>query len=118
MFSSNLLLLAGATIVVGTCHESGERWGPEQPYASYLADNVCKMKYTIKEWAIGDALGACYNLDSMRKVDFVLERITSGDSESADHITISEDDCKSGFSSEIWGCDQGGISSYWNWKYT
>ncbi|KAF4980506.1 hypothetical protein FZEAL_3494 [Fusarium zealandicum] len=107
-------LLAGLTLVLGKCHTSGAEWATQRTFALTKAREVCELKFSINRWSAGEALGACYNLDSTKKVDLVLERISTGD----DEREISVDECFDGFQKEINGCDQGGVSSYTNWKYS
>lgn len=107
-------LFAGLTLVAGNCFEHGEAWATQRAYALAKAEEVCQLKFSITGWASGDIAGACYNLDSTKKVDFVLERVSSGD----DERPISAEECYDGFQKEINNCGKGGRTAYGNWAYT
>ncbi|KAL4721772.1 hypothetical protein ACLX1H_011266 [Fusarium chlamydosporum] len=108
------VLLIGLPLVLGKCHDSGVDWATQKTFALTKAREGCELKFTINKWSPGEALGACYNLDSTKKIDLVLERISDGD----DEREIGVDECYDGFQKEINGCDHGGYSSYTNWKYS
>lgn len=113
MRSSFAPVLACITVVLGDCHNSGVDWATQRTFALAKVNEACELKYTINGWPSGQALGACYNLDSTKKIDLVLERISEGD----DERSIDVDECYDGFRKEIEGCDRGGSSAYTNWKY-
>lgn len=113
MLPSVSLLLTSLTLALAECQGSGVDWATQRTFALTKAQEVCDLKFTINGWAPQEAAGACYNLDSTKKVDFVLKRISDGD----DEREISSEECYDGFQKEINGCDNGGHSSYTNWEY-
>lgn len=113
MHISLLALVAGASLVLGDCYNGGENWATQKAIALSDAQDVCNSKYSQKGWADTNPLAACYNLDSGKKVDFVLQRISTGGTR-----YISAAECYDGFQKEINGCEYGGTTGYQNWKYT
>ena len=111
-FSASLLL-ACLTLVQGRCYRGGEEWHSGREYAVTKARQVCELKFSIKKWAPHDAITGCYNLDSGRRMDITLERVSKEEEERA----ISADECFDGFQKEIRNCKHGGVSTYKNWKY-
>lgn len=113
MYASSILLaLTAASSVYATCFTGGENWASQKALALRGAANVCST-FAEKTWYPGDSLGGCFDLDSNKKADFVLELI--GD---VAYRTITADECYDGFQKEINGCDNGGSTAYTNWKYT
>lgn len=112
MYASFFLTVTAATSVLAGCFSGGENWASQKAMALAKAQDVCNTKYSTDAWSGGQQLGACYDLDSGKKVDFVLEKISDG------LRNISPEECYDGFQKEINGCENGGSTSYTNWKYT
>ncbi|RYO88286.1 hypothetical protein DL766_008441 [Monosporascus sp. MC13-8B] len=112
MHTSFLVIVTAASSVLGGCFSGGENWATQKAIALSKAQDVCNNKYSKATFGSGQALGACYALDSDKQVDFVLEYI------GGDTRTISAAECYDGFQKEINGCDHGGSTAYTNWKYT
>ncbi|KAF4989107.1 hypothetical protein FGRMN_9349 [Fusarium graminum] len=108
-----VFILFSVALANAKCHESGADIATQRTYAEGKIREACDLKFTIKKWSPGERLGICYNLDSTKKIDLVLERIGEGDDRE-----IKSAECFDGFQKEINGCDYGGTSSYTNWKYS
>lgn len=108
---------AGEPANVGTslnkrgCFDGGENWGADRNYAYNYATRACEEAF-VGTYRPGDIRAICYNLDSTKKVDFALELISKSNRD------IAADECYDGLQKEIGGCDNGGSTSYTNWKYT
>lgn len=107
-------LLAGLPSVLGDCFTGGADWGTQKAFALDKAMESCTLKFAIDRYNPNDFLATCYNLDSTKKVDFVLARISTEVGE----IQLDVKECYDGFQKEVNGCENGGVSSYTNWKYT
>lgn len=116
MYTSISLILTGATLVLGGCYSDGDRWATTESFAETKARDACQLKFAINKWSVGESAGACYNLDSTKKVDFVLERV-SGEDAGAE-VEISAEACYDGFQKEINACEFGGSTGYADFKFT
>ncbi|KAK9783763.1 putative Ecp2 effector protein domain-containing protein [Seiridium cardinale] len=113
MYTSFFLVITAASSVLGGCFSGGENWASQKSIALSKAQDICNNKFSKATWANkGQSLAGCYNLDSEKQVDFILERIQDGSR------AIDAAECYNGFQKEINGCDHGGSTSYRNWKYT
>ncbi|KAI0406128.1 hypothetical protein F4802DRAFT_596489 [Xylaria palmicola] len=101
-----------ATTALAGCFSGGEDWASQRAMALAAAQNVCNNKFSTFTFKAGQELGGCGNLDSTKKVDLIMQNISEGSRKP----TSSE--CYDGFQKEINGCDNGGSTSYTNWKYT
>ncbi|KAK7740844.1 hypothetical protein SLS62_010989 [Diatrype stigma] len=113
MHVSILALVATASSVMAGCFSGGENFATQKAIALSSAQDVCNSKYSQKDWSDNNPLAACYDLDSGKKVDFVLQRISTGGTR-----YISPAECYDGFQKEVNGCEYGGSTSYTNWQYT
>jgi hypothetical protein len=100
-----------ATALAG-CFSGGDNWASQEAKALAAAQDICNNKFSTFTFQAGQELGGCANLDSTKKVDFIMENI----SDSLRKPSASE--CYDGLQKEINGCSNGGSSSYTNWKYT
>ncbi|KAK6078646.1 hypothetical protein SCUP234_04293 [Seiridium cupressi] len=113
MYTCFFLIITAASSVLGGCFSGGENWASQRSIALSNAQDICNTKFSKADWNTkGQSLAGCYNLDSEKQVDFILERIQDG------HRDISASECYDGFQKQINNCDHGGSTSYSNWKYT
>ncbi|KAI3329287.1 hypothetical protein HD806DRAFT_482430 [Xylariaceae sp. AK1471] len=101
-----------AATALADCFSGGENWASQKAMALATAQDICNNKFSAFSFAANQELGGCSNLDSSKKVDFILQNISDAPR------TPSAAECYDGFQKEINGCDNGGSSSYTNWKYT
>ncbi len=111
--TSIFVVIAAASSAFSTCFTGGENWASQLAMALAKAGDICTTKYSKASWSKDIALGGCYDLDSTKKVDFILEKIS--DSTNAQNWLRR---MLRWFPEEINGCEYGGSSSYTNWKYT
>ncbi|KAK6065431.1 secreted protein [Seiridium cupressi] len=96
------------------CYSGGGDWGADRALAQSKAAQACNDAFVgtdgTADFKKGDQMQKCYNLDSTKKVDFVL--------------FVDEDDkltssfCYDGFNTQIVGCDKhGGDQDRGNFRF-
>ncbi|KAI4253316.1 MAG: hypothetical protein L6R42_007627, partial [Xanthoria sp. 1 TBL-2021] len=106
-----LLLAFLPTLIAAECYKSGESWDRELGRAAVeracnqLAGDYRRGEFGVKKFAQNN--GQCYV--------FELKRLR--ESGGGELRTITKDECKGGMNRELYGCGQGGTSSYTNWMY-
>ncbi|ORY61245.1 uncharacterized protein BCR38DRAFT_487005 [Pseudomassariella vexata] len=94
------------------CYTSGASWGSSKDFALQMAGSACNSALGQRTYvSASPVIAACYNIDTNKKVNFQVSKISSGDK------FLSFADCYDGLQKEINGCGQGGDSSYTNWRY-
>jgi hypothetical protein len=92
----------------------GENWGAEKTYALSYAFEACRdFLANPAQYQPGDIRAHCYNLSSLKKVDFALQLRSDVGAR-----TIDYNECYDGLQKEINGCANGGHTQYSNWIYT
>jgi hypothetical protein len=94
------------------CYSGGEAWGDSRGFAFELAASTCNSAMGQRTYtALSPSAATCYDLGNGRKVNFYIEKL------SGDDRFLSQSECYDGLQKEIGGCDNGGDSSYTNWRY-
>ncbi|KAF2417712.1 hypothetical protein EJ08DRAFT_666377 [Tothia fuscella] len=93
------------------CYSGGERWANDRAYALQQAQAFCNDVGRGNYYA-GESRPKCYNLSSNKKVNFVLSLLST-----VPGRYIDAPECYDGMIKEINGCDNGGDTTYTNWRY-
>ncbi|KAK1836642.1 hypothetical protein QBC39DRAFT_377615 [Podospora conica] len=93
------------------CYSGGETWGGEKGNAYGKISEVCNNNFQ-GNYGRNEIRYQCRNLSSNKKIDMTLQYIGSGSR------SIGRAECESGLNSEVNNCNNGGSTSYANWKYS
>ncbi|KAH6679892.1 hypothetical protein F5X68DRAFT_192973 [Plectosphaerella plurivora] len=105
--------LAEAPLEKRTCYSTGEKYGNYKGEAQELARTACRT-YFRGEYKKGNTYNKCYNLPNGNSVNFSVGLLGQ---QAGSRRYLGEDECYSGLSKEVTGCDRGGKTTYGNWMY-
>ncbi|KAG0143304.1 hypothetical protein CROQUDRAFT_49017 [Cronartium quercuum f. sp. fusiforme G11] len=110
----NLVILSFALFayVYGKCRTSGATYGTpaNRARASQALQSVCAE--LAGTYGASETKSTCRDSPENVRFNFVLQHVKNG------QRVIDANECMDGMNKEITGCNQGGDTTYTNWRYS